>query len=220
MSTDLPADLTDADWLALDTALAETSAADPSWLDGYWAGLALQPEPPDTGAATAAALDVAAPAPVLITTLARQRVQFLRAAWRAQDWWDPFVRAPQDEALSWPDASVDAAAAPPAVSPAFLGEALGPWVAGLEQALHDFPLAAVEGEPTDPAGMMVLARLYRHLPAQGPQEQTLVDLLNQAHPLDSLEDAVDELTACVAELWDLSRPPPPAADPLSTSGPG
>lgn len=203
MTTDLPPDLTDADWSALDTALGERSLADPRWLDGYWAGLALQPEPPDAGAATLAALDVGTLAPE-VTSLARQRVRFLRASWRAQGWWDPFVLAPQDEA----------AAAHPQASPASLCEALGPWVAGLEQALHDFPLTAVEGEDADPAGMMVLARLYRHLPAQGLQEQALVDLLNQSYPLDSLEDAVDELGACVAELWDLSQPPPPPGQPV------
>ncbi len=182
MTHTLPGDLTDPEWAALDRALDGHA----SWLDGYLAGVALQPEPPSGKDWLHAVLG--ASADPQHQALCQRRLGALSEALRSQAWWDPFLRIPEADAV-------------PALS-----QQLAPWVAGFDQALQDHPLAAAQD---DPALMMVLARLYRHLPAHDPQEQALVDLLDQTQPLHSLEDAVDELTACVAELWDLTRPAPP-----------
>ncbi len=187
MTFDNALDLSDQDWATLDKALTGpgTAQVDVSWLDGYLVGLSLQPQPLTGSAWLSTALGVT-PQDPQIAPLCERRLQGLRAALRSQSWWDPFIRAEPDEAG-------------PATAEQ-LSQTLVPWVAGLDQALHDFALPQVED---DPAWMMVLARLYRHLPPDNDQDREVVALLNEAHPLSTLEDAVDELTACVGELWDL-----------------
>lgn len=177
----LPGDLADPEWATLDSLLDGHA----TWFDGYLAGLTLQPQPL-FGLEWLHALLGPTTDP-LVQTLSARRMKALSTALRSQTWWDPFLRMAEDPTSS------------PAVSPQ-----LAPWVAGFDQALQEHPVAGLH----DPACMLVLARLYRHLPAHDPQEQALVSLLDQTQPLDSLEDAVDELTACVAELWDLTRPAP------------
>lgn len=191
MTRDDALDLSDLDWATLYQALTGpgTAQVDVSWLDGYLAGLSLQPQPLSGSAWLLTALGVT-PQDPRIAPLCERRLQALRTALRCQSWWDPFIRAEFDDA--GPTTAEQ------------LSETLGPWVAGLDQALHDFALPQVED---DPAWMMVLARLYRHLPPSNDQDREVVTLLNKAHPLNSLEDAVDELTACVGELWDLVPPP-------------
>ncbi|HEY3634376.1 MAG TPA: UPF0149 family protein [Caldimonas sp.] len=78
--------------------------------------------------------------------------------------------------------------------------AVGPWVAGFEQALHLLP-ALVELD--DPTVAAVLARLFRFLPddagdgtSAGQRERLQI----------SLDDAIGELVGCVAELYELTLP--------------
>lgn len=182
-------DLSDAEWATLDGALAAlTLPTDASWLDGYIAGLTLLPEQPEWSDWAAKALG-SVPLEPLIQTLSQRRLSSLSQALAQKAWWDPFLRASLTE-LEDPH-------------PEAMSEVLMPWAAGLEQALHDFPIEAFHN---DPSLMLVLARIYRHLPAPDEQEREVVELLNHAYPLDSLEDAVDELTACVSELWELTHP--------------
>jgi hypothetical protein len=122
--------------------------------------------------------------------LIERRLAALRQALSDKAWWDPYLRAPQTELQD--------------NSPELITHVLMPWVAGFEQALEAFPLVAVN-DHDELAAMLVQARVYRHLPALDEQEREVADLLNQTFPLESLEDAVDELTACLAELWDLTR---------------
>jgi hypothetical protein len=122
--------------------------------------------------------------------LIERRLAALRQALSDKAWWDPYLRAPQTELQD--------------NSPELITHVLMPWVAGFEQALEAFPLVAVN-DHDELAAMLVQARIYRHLPALDEQEREVADLLNQTFPLESLEDAVDELTACLAELWDLTR---------------
>lgn len=189
MTSDNALDLTDDEWAQLDQALGAMCPrqVDVGWLDGYLAGLCLQPQPPSAALWTAAALGAMPQDQAgTVIRLSHQRLRALRAALRNQIWWDPFIRVQANDAEP--------------TSAELLSEWVRPWVAGLEQSLHDFKLPQVEDNP---AWMMVLARLYRHLPASDDQDREVIAVLNEAHPLSTLEDAVDELTACVGELWDL-----------------
>ncbi len=51
-----------------------------------------------------------------------------------------------------------------------------------------------------------LARLYRFLPAEGEDDQATAALVARERPLDSLDDAIAEIVACVADLYDLTEP--------------
>jgi hypothetical protein len=214
-------DLTDSEWASLDESLLlPPLSVDTSWLDGYLAGLALQIDPPDwsrwapealvscqgSNAACSLALKpdggaikrhlspdttpVSAQISPATQGLIERRLAALRQALSDKAWWDPYLRAPQTELQD--------------NSPELITHVLMPWVAGFEQALEAFPLVAVN-DHDELAAMLVQARVYRHLPALDEQEREVADLLNQTFPLESLEDAVDELTACLAELWDLTR---------------
>ena len=183
-------DLTDSEWASLDESLLlPPLSVDTSWLDGYLAGLALQPDQTEWSRWAPEALVPCQISPAT-QSLVERRLAALRQALSDKAWWDPYLRAPQTELQD--------------NSPELISQVLMPWVAGFEQALEAFPLVGVN-EHDELAAMLVQARVYRHLPALDEQEREVADLLNQSFPLESLEDAVDELTACLAELWDLTR---------------
>ena len=75
-----------------------------------------------------------------------------------------------------------------------------PWVAGFEQAVHLLPGLA---ELYQPEIAMTLARLFRFLP---DDEQGTAELVARERPLASLGDAIGEVAACVAELYELTLP--------------
>ena len=79
-------------------------------------------------------------------------------------------------------------------------DAVLPWVAGFEQAVHLLPPLA---ELDDPHVATTLARLFRFLP---DDEQDTAALVARERPLESLEDAIGEVVACVAELYELTLP--------------
>lgn len=83
-----------------------------------------------------------------------------------------------------------------------ISQALMPWVAGFQHAVQTFPALA---DLPDDAVSVALARLYRHLPAETPQERELVDTLDREQPLATLDDAIEELVVTVADLWDLTE---------------
>jgi uncharacterized protein len=78
--------------------------------------------------------------------------------------------------------------------------ALLPWVAGFEQAVHLLPGLA---ELDEPAVSTTLARLFRFLP---DDEQGTAALVARELPLTSLGDAIADVVACVAELYELTLP--------------
>jgi uncharacterized protein len=102
---------------------------------------------------------------------------------------DPFILEAGEEE----DASIPAPVDP-------IGDALLPWVAGFEQAVHLLPGLA---DLDDPAVATTLARLFRFLPED---EQGTAALVARERPLASLEDAIGEVVACVAELYELTLP--------------
>ena len=57
---------------------------------------------------------------------------------------------------------------------------------------------------TDDAVLSALARLYRHLPAETDDEREVVATLEREHPLTTLDDALEDLVAVVADLSHLT----------------
>lgn len=74
---------------------------------------------------------------------------------------------------------------------------LMPWVGGFEYAAVTFPDLH---EQADDNIDTLLARLYRHLPVETPEEQEVVDTLNREHPLKDLDDAIEDLVLTVVDL--------------------
>ena len=139
---------------------------------------------------------------------------------------DPLILEP-GEAVAGQDAeqdaepvsgtAVDSASLPRPLGP--IGEAIVPWVAGFEFATSVFP-ALVE-LPDDDVNL-ALARLYRFLP---PDDDGAIDdgdggsggggggvvdpaplLDSHVMPEPSLDAAIEEVIACVADLYDLTTP--------------
>ena len=94
-----------------------------------------------------------------------------------------------------------------------IGAALLPWVAGFEQAVHLLPGLA---ELDDPAVATTLARLFRFLP---DDEQGTAALVARELPLASLGDAIADVVACVAELYELTLPLRYKVDAVRRSSP-
>jgi len=83
-----------------------------------------------------------------------------------------------------------------------VSRSLMPWVAGFQHANASFPDLE---EMDDDSVAAALARIYRHLPADTDQERELVETLDREHPLDSLDEAIADVVAAVADLYDLTR---------------
>jgi uncharacterized protein len=77
-----------------------------------------------------------------------------------------------------------------------------PWVAGFQHAAASCPDLE---ELDDEAVMTALARLYRHLPAETDEERELVETLEREQPLATLDEAIDDLVAAVADLYELTE---------------
>jgi uncharacterized protein len=80
-------------------------------------------------------------------------------------------------------------------------QAVLPWVAGFEFAASLFP--EIYGLD-DEAVATTLTRLYRFLPAETPEEEATLELLDAERPLPTLDAAIEELVACVGELYELT----------------
>ncbi|MBV8469849.1 MAG: UPF0149 family protein [Burkholderiaceae bacterium] len=213
-----PADLTDAEFAELDELLATTpkplQALDASMLDGYLCGVLVQPRlievdewlpnifdydggllPDDVDAAWLAR----------IKELVVRRHTALNRAMVENGWFDPVVldldeEAPPETAAEDEDAEqAQARATYDAMGP--ISRTLMPWVAGFQHAALCFPELS---EMDDDAVMAALARLYRHLPAETPEEKEIVATLDREHPLKDLDDAIEELVVTVADLCDLT----------------
>jgi uncharacterized protein len=107
---------------------------------------------------------------------------------------DPLILEPEEETAAEADT-------PPLLDATT--QAVLPWVAGFEFAASIF---AGLDELGDDAVAAALARLYRFLPADGEDEQAISAIVAKERPLDSLDDAIREIIACVADLYDLTEP--------------
>ena len=85
-------------------------------------------------------------------------------------------------------------------------EAVLPWVAGFEFATSIFPALL---ELPDDAVNLALARLYRFLPPDsddGDESEAIRQGGFAAMPALPLDAAIDEVAACVGDLYELTAP--------------
>ena len=221
-------DLTDAEFAELDELLAATpeplEPVDVVMLDGYLCGVLVQPVLLQPEAWLAHVFDFdARPLPDDVDPVWRDRVVALALRRHAalnrslveDGWFDPLVLESDPDPDPEAPAERDAAEVPSsatieatadalevAAETSAISQALMPWVAGFQHAALCFPDLA---ELPDEAVMAALARLYRHLPAETADEREVVATLDRESPLASLDDAMEELVATVADLYDLTR---------------
>ena len=217
-------DLSDAEFAELDAILADIPAPleplDVVMLDGFLCGVIVQPTLPDVDAWLPFVFDAgghrwgeAEPSPEQrrARTLILRRHAALNRAIAEFGSFDPFILEVDDEGdigagEEGAEGDTEVVSARPRESKADpapidpIGAALLPWVAGFEQAVHLLPGLA---ELDDPAVATTLARLFRFLP---DDEQGTAALVARELPLASLGDAIAEVAACVAELYELTVP--------------
>jgi uncharacterized protein len=195
-------DLNDAEFAELDAILAAIpeplEPLDGVMLDGFLCGVIVQPALLDADAWLPHVFDAgghrwgeAEPSAELqrAKALVLRRHAALNRSIAEFGSFDPFILEAGDE---------EEPSVPAPVDP--IGEAILPWVAGFEQAVHLLPGLA---DLDDPAVATTLARLFRFLPED---EQGTAALVARERPLASLGDAIAEVVACVAELYELTLP--------------
>jgi uncharacterized protein len=197
-----PPSLTDADIHEIDMLLAAVPApfetVDTVILDGYLAGVlvqpvVLQPEqwlPPIFGTDGMPEPGIpgwtAAQHERLLTLIQRRKDEILRGILE-EGWFDPIIPMIEEE-----DGT-------PAKGKAAM-EGLGYWAAGFEWALANFPQleeAALSGVPD------LLDSIWRHLPDQDETQQAMTKALDQEHPLNSLDEAIEALVFDVVDLAEI-----------------
>jgi uncharacterized protein len=229
-------DLTDAEFAELDELLATTpeplQPLDACMLDGYLCGVIAQPRliepdewlPPIFDYDGGLLPDDADPAWLArITELVARRHAALSRSLAEDGAFDPLVLEVDPDAEPEPeeplpeDASDDdraARASYEALGP--ISQALMPWVAGFQHAALCFPeLADLANDDVHAA----LARLYRHLPAETPEEKDVVATLNREHPLKDMDAAIEEMVLAVADLADLTQAERYRVDTIVRDGP-
>lgn len=226
------ADLTDAEFAELDELLATTpeplEALDASMLDGYLCGVIVQPRLidieewlPNIFDYDGGVLPESTDPKWLerIRELVERRHAALNRALVEDGWFDPVVldldaepAEAEEGAASDAEPAEDASYA--ALNP--ISRSLMPWVAGFQHACLCFPELS---EMPDDAVMAALARLYRHLPAETPEEIEIVSTLDREHPLKDLDDAIEELVVTVADLCDLTEAHRYKVETLRREGP-
>ncbi len=236
-------DLSDAEFDELDELLAITpeplEPLDASMLDGYLAGVLVQPRlipieewlPPIFDYEGRELPDDVDPAWLArIRALVERRFASLNHSMLEQGWFYPVVldleadEADADgtaedaaegaapEAAAQADAKVDAkvdANADEPVDPDApqlpddpITQALLPWVGGFEYAAVTFPDLHEQADDNINA---LLARLYRHLPAETPEEVEIVELLDKEHPLKNIDEAIEDLILTVVDLQEATE---------------
>jgi uncharacterized protein len=210
-------DLSDAEFAELDDLLAQVpeplEPLDAVMLDGFLCGVLVQPELVADDAWLPFVFDAgghrwgeAEPSPEQrrARSLILRRHAALNRAIAEFGAFDPFVLEPiADEASSGTEAAPAAPDAEPEAPLDPIGAALLPWVAGFEQALHLLPGLA---DLDDPAVTTILARLFRFLPESDDDPHGIFALIERERPLGSLDEAIAEVVACVADLYELTAP--------------
>ena len=210
---DLPAasrDLSDAEFRALDELLAALPEPlmpmDVVMLDGYLCGVIVQPTlvaaeqwlPPVFDIESRVVPADAAGRERLVALVSRRHAALNRALLE-DGWFDPLILEDDDET---DDDDVASDEPDPLAGMNPVSRPLMPWVVGFQTACVAFP-ALLESE--DEAVMTALARLFRHLPAESEDEREVVATLDREMPLASLDEAIEELVASVADLADLTQ---------------
>ncbi len=236
-------DLSDAEFAELDDLLAATpeplEPLDVVMLDGYLCGVMVQPVLLTAEQWLPAVFDLdSRPLPEAADPawhsrtieLTLRRHAALNRAMAEDGWFDPLVLEVDEQALA-EAAAEDAATAEttktveaaktddeedPLAGMSDISKSLMPWVAGFQHATECFP-ALLDLPDADVA--LAVARLFRHLPIQSEQEAEVVATLDREFPLNSLDDALEELVVTVADLSDLTREARYHVDPVQRDGP-
>jgi len=234
-------DLTESEFAELDELLANTPAPlqplDASMLDGYLCGVLVQPRLIDIDEWLPNIFDYdggVLPEEVDQTWLARirelteRRHTALNKAMVEDGWFDPVVLDLDEPAEGAEGAEAAAEQVPADEDPeqaearatynsmSLISRTLMPWVAGFQHAALCFPELS---EMDNDAVMAALARLYRHLPAETPEEKEVVATLDREHPLKDLDDAIEEMVVTVADLCDLTQEQRYRVETLRREGP-
>ena len=220
-------DLSDAEFAELDGLLAQIpeplEPLDVVMLDGFIAAIVVQPQLIDADHWLPYVYDAgghrwgeAEPEPTQLRAraLILRRHASINRSLAEFGGFDPFILeppSPEDAAAAEAELA-DASPAgeadrsgsgEPAMALDPVTESLLPWVAGFEFAASIFP--GLDDMESD-AVAATLARLFRFLPADDEQEQAIAAVVAREAPLGSLDDAIGDVIACVAELYDLTEP--------------
>ncbi|MDH0862962.1 UPF0149 family protein [Mitsuaria sp. GD03876] len=237
-------DLSDAEFDELDDLLAATpeplEPLDASMLDGYLAGVLVQPRlipieewlPPVFDYEGRPLPDDIDPAWLArIRALVERRFASLNQSMLEQGWFYPVVldldaddagdadsandadgadnaAEAEEKAEDAVEAAAEIAAAEGTDPDAIqlpddpITRALLPWVGGFEYAAVTFPDLH---EQADDNVNTLLARLYRHLPAETPEEKEIVETLNREHPLKNIDEAIEDLILTVVDLQEATE---------------
>jgi uncharacterized protein len=167
---------------------------DVSALDGYLAGVLVQPvRPPDAEwLPLITDLQGRAPPPGAATdelhALVRRRYAAVDRAIERRDWFDPWVFDGEE---------------------ASAGDAVLPWAAGFATAMDRFPALMDAG---DPALIEPLALIYLHFdPADLEDADALLEVIETIEPPAGLADAVQDLVRALMLMADVTRPRRPVA---------
>lgn len=168
---------------------------DVSALDGFLAGVVLQPQPVPASRWLPHVTDLdarpAPPGPALdeLRALVLRRHAELERAVAGRRWFDPWVFDLEPES------------ADDGVNPS---EVVLPWVGGFAAALDLFPgvLRAADDAAREP-----LATLYAHFdPDDLEDADELLEAMADIEPPESVADAVEDLVRCTLLLADVTRP--------------
>jgi uncharacterized protein len=203
-------DLSDAEFAELDDLLAGVpeplEPLDAVMLDGFLAGVIVQPELIATERWLPHVFDAgghrwgeAEPTPeqARARVLIARRHAAMNRSLAEFGGFEPLILEPVGDDEGVPPEGPDA----PALDATT--RAILPWVAGFEFAASIFPAMY---ELDDDAVATTLTRLYRFLPAEGDEEEATAALLAREHPIATLDAAIEEVVACVGELYDLTAP--------------
>jgi uncharacterized protein len=207
-------DLTDAEFVELEELLFETpeplEPLELMTLDGYLCGVIVQPVLLEPATWLAHIFDFEGrPLPEdvdpqwlrRITAHIMRRYSALNRAIGEDDgMFDPLVLEFDEEEGTAQELGADEVDPVQSLNP--ISRTLMPWVLGFLHATECFPDLA---EMHDDAVMSCLARLFRHLPAETDEEREIVTTLDREYPLATLDEAIADLVATVAELQDLTR---------------
>ena len=222
-------DLNDAEFQELDRLLAQVpeplEPLDVVMLDGFIAGVVVQPQLIDAEQWLPYVFDAgghrwgaAEPEPEQLRAreLILRRHAAINRSLAEFGGFDPFILEPPtpEEAAAFDaeqagedptfETGADDTTAPAApLDP--VTEALLPWVAGFEFAASIFP--ALDEMQSD-AVAASLARLFRYLPPdEGDDDaRAIAEVIDREAPIGTLDAAIADVIACVAELYDLTEP--------------
>ena len=206
-----PVDLSDAELQELDELLAATpeplQPMDVVMLDGYLCGVLVQPSviAPEEwlrwvfdtqGRSLPAMADRSGHDRA--RALALRRYTALNRALLDEGWFEPLILEDDEvEPGTQPPPETDPTAGLHPVSRPIM-----PWVLGFQFACGSFPALL---QMTEPEVMSALARLFRHLPASSDDEREVVAMMDRLLPLTTLDDAIEDLVASVADLEELTH---------------